>query len=189
MSSGGSGAPWSSETGSSTRDPLPRARRGGGHVTTPTGLVLLLPNWRVAQATAAFLARRQRLLLEDTLRGLLPSADCTRRQVAAVLVLDGRVVGSGANGLPVGSCTGGDCPRGRTSYDETPAFSDYAGNCDAVHAEVAAIVEAGPLADGAVCYTTCAPCRWCAEELAAAGVARTVVVDLGGSATPVSTPG
>lgn len=115
--------------------------------------------------------------LKSTLKELRRQADCSRRQVGCVLVRDGQVVGRGSNGLPAGSCTGGDCPRGRLSYEEQPAFVGYAETgCTSVHAEVAAITDAGDLASGSVAYVTCPPCDGCAAALKAAGVRVTLIV-------------
>ena len=110
------------------------------------------------------------------LASLVRGVDCRRRQVAAVLVApSGDIVGKGWNGLRRGSCRGGDCPRGLTTYAEVPAFSEYASNCAALHAEVSAITEAGERARGAALYVTCAPCPDCARAIVAAGVASVTV--------------
>lgn len=116
-------------------------------------------------------------IVDDLLRETAARADCTRRQVGAVILRDsGLVVGIGWNGLPDASCRAGACPRGQKSYDEIPASSDYAGNCAADHAERQAIARAGKWAAGATLYVTDEPCPWCAEACTAAGV--TVVVRL-----------
>jgi len=117
-------------------------------------------------------------MIEEVLASWATQADCSRRQVGAVLVLYGEIVGGGRNRLLAGSCTAGDCPRGRTTYSETPAFSSYAGNCAAEHAEVAALRVAGPLARGATAYVSCEPCSWCADALLSAGVVKVIVVPL-----------
>jgi dCMP deaminase len=107
----------------------------------------------------------------NELRELAPSADCRRRRVAALVVRDGVVVGRGVNGLPdERSCLAGECPRGLLSYDEVPASSSYAGNCDATHAERAALAEAGELARGAELHVTATPCQWCEEAAWEAGI-------------------
>ncbi|MDG4783240.1 dCMP deaminase family protein [Micromonospora sp. WMMD961] len=108
-------------------------------------------------------------------------ADCTRRQVGAVVVRDHRIVGTGYNGAPSGvpGClTAGACPRGRLSYDQLAADSSYS-NCVAVHAEANALLRAGFEASrGAVLYITDPPCHECSRLIAAAGIARVVTPDL-----------
>lgn len=115
-------------------------------------------------------------------------ADCTRRQVAAVITdEDRRIVSTGYNGAPSGrpGClTSGACPRGRMSYDEVPAFSQYAagaGACIALHAEVNAVLFARRNLTGCTIYITCQPCPDCAKVVAGAGLARVVYRDTDGS--------
>ncbi len=110
-------------------------------------------------------------------------ADCTRRQVGAVIVSpDGSVVSTGyngrASGLP-GCLTEGACPRGRMTYAEQPAGVGYAEtSCDAAHAEANAIIRAGrDRCVGATIYVTDLPCHGCLVLIAAAGIARTVTPD------------
>lgn len=111
------------------------------------------------------------LLTHDEIRLLLArassQADCRRRRVGAVLVgTCGSVHGIGWNGLPSGSCLAGECPRGLLSYDEVPASSDYRGNCEAVHAEVAAIRAAKEHALCGTMFITDEPCPGCREAMA-----------------------
>lgn len=118
-------------------------------------------------------------LIKGLLRIRKSQADCRRRQVAAVIALDGYVVGTGFNSLPDGSCTEGDCPRGLLSYDEAPRDTGYknpAHPCHAVHAEEAALREAGEKAVGAIVYVTDWPCDQCYPLLKNAGVAGIIKV-------------
>ena len=118
------------------------------------------------------------MTIDEMLRKARDGADCSRRQVGAVVLHpDGWVLGWGWNALPSLSCSKGECPRGRTTYEETPAFSDYTGNCEAIHAETRALRQAGLLARGSTIYITCEPCPGCAAEIAEAG-ATVVVRDL-----------
>ena len=123
-------------------------------------------------------------LVRSMLRKAAAQADCSRRQVGAMLVAPGGLVlGVGYNGLPTGSCSAGACPRGLLSYDEIPAFSDYRGNCNAIHAEVMAIQRATrltPFPADTVCYVTCQPCPDCAAVLVDVGVQRVEIVSLDG---------
>ncbi len=107
-------------------------------------------------------------------------ADCTRRQVGAVIVKDNRIVSTGYNGAPAGDpgCLSGVCPRGRLSYEEVAPMSSYdtgAGACISVHAELNAIIygDYAKIRD-ATMYITCDPCNGCARVIRGAGIARIV---------------
>lgn len=56
-------------------------------------------------------------------------ADCTRRQVGAVIVRDNRIVATGYNGGPSGgpSCLSGQCPRGQLDRDQMPGYAHGGG--------------------------------------------------------------
>ena len=107
-------------------------------------------------------------------------ADCTRRQVGAVIVApDGSILGTGYNGAPSGEpgcLSDGACPRGQLSYAEAPAGQDYEGTrCTALHAELNAVVRVGrDRCRGATIYVTDAPCYLCELVIKAAGIARVV---------------
>ena len=102
-------------------------------------------------------------------------ADCTRRQIGCVLVLDNRVIATGYNGAPAGDdgCLSGACPRGRLSYNEVPKDSPY-DNCIAVHAEANALIYARTSCVGATAYITDTPCPSCLKLLRGAGIDRIV---------------
>lgn len=105
-------------------------------------------------------------------------ADCTRRQVGAVVLdRDHRVVAVGYNGAPAGRpgcASAGACPRGKFTHAQLPPDAPYS-NCIAVHAEANAVIYA-PRSSlvGATVYTTDAPCHECRRLLMGAGVARAV---------------
>ena len=108
-------------------------------------------------------------------------AACTRSQVGAVIVASNRVIATGYNGAPAGQleCTEGGCPRGLLSLAEcastqTDPTSGY-DNCISAHAEINALLFAGPAARGATLYVTRAPCPWCAKVVAAAGIEKVIV--------------
>lgn len=107
-------------------------------------------------------------------------ADCTRRQVGAVIVApDGSVVATGYNGLAAGlpGClSAGACPRGRLTYAEQAADVGYeSSGCRAVHAEVNAIIRAGrDRCVGATIYVTDEPCFHCSVVIEGAGIGRVV---------------
>jgi dCMP deaminase len=103
-------------------------------------------------------------------------ADCTRRQVGAVIVKDNRIVSTGYNGAPAGrpGCLDGACPRGQLSVSEVVPGSSYdtgPGSCIAVHAEANAIIYADyERCRGAVLYCTDEPCEGCCKLIAGAGI-------------------
>jgi deoxycytidylate deaminase len=72
-------------------------------------------------------------------------ADCTRRQIGAVIVWADRIWASGYNGPPSSGqpgCMDGACPRGQFTHEEYPGQNqgnhDYS-NCISVHAEINAM--------------------------------------------------
>lgn len=96
---------------------------------------------------------------------------CITAQVGCVLVRDNRILSTGYNGVPSGEvhctdqgfCRAGveRCGNGRGSR--------------AIHAEINAIGQAarhGISTEGAIAYTTLAPCKKCAECLLASGIAQ-----------------
>lgn len=95
-------------------------------------------------------------------------ADCSRRQVGAIIVdQHDRVVSTGRNGSPPGgpSCLKGECPRGRMTTEAVAPASSYdsgAGMCIAVHAEANAIIYGDPVRmRGGTIYVTHEPCVGC----------------------------
>lgn len=91
---------------------------------------------------------------------------CLRRQVGAVLALDGRIISTGYNGTPRGvpHCTPNVCNA------EKPCV-------DTIHAEANTVAFAAQNAIstyGTVLYTTASPCRECAKLLINAGVVEVV---------------
>lgn len=108
-------------------------------------------------------------------------ADCTRRQVGAVLMApDHSIVATGYNGGPSKgfSCLQGECPRGRLSHDELPADSPYdtgGGSCVALHAEWNVLIRASwaQMVD-ATLYVTEEPCHICKVLISGTKIARVV---------------
>ena len=104
----------------------------------------------------------------DVARAVAARADCSRRQVGAVIVDEqNRLVSSGYNGSPPGgpSCLKGECPRGQMSKEAVAPESSYdsgAGMCIAVHAEANAIIYGDPFRmRGGTVYVTDKPCVGC----------------------------
>lgn len=128
-------------------------------------------------------------------------ADCTRRQVGAVIVRQQRIVATGYNGAPAGmpGCLSGACPRGhhrQITFDNGSwcacghpwpcpdyhapgsGYNTPAGYCIAIHAEANAILYAGrERCLAAILYITHHPCDGCAKLIWAAGIARIICPD------------
>ncbi len=102
-------------------------------------------------------------------------SNCSRRQVAAVLVRDCRIISTGYNGTPRGvrNCSDGGCPR---CSSDTPSGTNLA-QCLCSHAEENSIVQAayhGIAVKGATLYTTFSPCLLCAKMIINAGIVEVV---------------
>jgi dCMP deaminase len=102
-------------------------------------------------------------------------SNCLRRQVAAVIVKDTRIISTGYNGTPRGvrNCFEGGCPR---CSGETPPGKDLA-ECLCSHAEENAITQAachGIAVEGAKLYSTFSPCLQCAKMIINAGICEVV---------------
>ena len=101
--------------------------------------------------------------------------NCSRRQVAAVIVKDQRIISTGYNGTPRGvpNCCEGGCAR---CASDVPSGSDL-GECICSHAEENAITQAayhGIALRGATLYSTLSPCLICAKMIINAGITEVV---------------
>lgn len=110
---------------------------------------------------------------------------CVRRQIGAMVVRYGDVVGVGYNRVVIGagdlvSCAA-VCRRAHGDGAVDSAYHD----CYAVHAEAAALLDAGRRAAGATLFVTDVPCHNCAILVVAAGVVR-VVIGQAARAVPVA---
>lgn len=107
-------------------------------------------------------------------------ADCSRRQVGAVIVSrDNRVVATGYNGAPAGvpGCASeGACPRARSGVEAlVTSYDTGAGACIALHAEQNATLRASWAdMEGATMYVTCEPCPGCLRTITGTPVERVV---------------
>ncbi|MBR7156296.1 MAG: cytidine/deoxycytidylate deaminase family protein [Lentisphaeria bacterium] len=102
-------------------------------------------------------------------------SNCSRRQVAAVLVRDKQIISTGYNGTPRGikNCADGGCPRCNSNVPS----GEQLGQCLCSHAEENAIVQAaynGIMVKGATLYTTYSPCLLCAKMIINAGIVEVV---------------
>lgn len=98
-------------------------------------------------------------------------ADCSRRQVGAVLMTpDHSVVATGYNGAPPGhpGClTAGACPRGLSDVLPGSSYDTGVGACIALHAEQNALLRATwDDMFGSTIYITDEPCDGCRRMIA-----------------------
>ena len=102
-------------------------------------------------------------------------SNCSRRQVAAVVVRDKQIISTGYNGTPRGikNCSEGGCPRCNSDVPSGQGLHQ----CLCSHAEENAIVQAaynGLMLKGATLYTTFSPCLLCAKMIVNAGIVEVV---------------
>ena len=102
-------------------------------------------------------------------------SNCLRRQVAAVIVKDTRIISTGYNGTPSGikNCFEGGCPRCASSAPS----GEHLGECICAHAEENAIIQAacyGMALRGATLYCTDSPCLLCAKMIVTARIKEVV---------------
>ncbi len=101
--------------------------------------------------------------------------NCSRRQVAAVIVKDQRIISTGYNGTPRGikNCCDGGCPRCNSDTPSGQGLTD----CICSHGEENAIVQAayhGISVKDATLYTTYSPCLLCAKMIINSGIREVV---------------
>ena len=102
-------------------------------------------------------------------------SNCSRRQVAAVIVKENHLLSTGYNGTPRGvkNCFDGGCPR---CAGHTPSGAGL-DECLCVHAEQNAICQAaryGINVSDATIYITLSPCLTCAKLIINAGIKEVV---------------
>ncbi|MBI3987573.1 MAG: cytidine/deoxycytidylate deaminase family protein [Lentisphaerae bacterium] len=102
-------------------------------------------------------------------------SNCLRRQVAAVVVKERRIMSTGYNGTPSGirNCFEGGCPR---CSGDSPSGVQL-DECICSHAEENAIVQAafhGVSLREAMLYCTDSPCLLCAKMIVTAGIREVV---------------
>jgi dCMP deaminase len=111
----------------------------------------------------------------DIARQVAARSNCMKRQVAAVIVSEKRIISTGYNGTPRGvkNCNEGGCPR-------CNGFSESGKNleeCLCSHGEENAIVQAsyhGIAIRDATLYTTYSPCLMCSKMIINAGIRKVV---------------
>ena len=102
-------------------------------------------------------------------------SNCRRRQVAALIVVEKRIISTGYNGTPRGikNCYEGGCPR---CAGDSKSGANL-GDCICAHAEENAIVQAafhGISVRGGTMYCTISPCLMCAKMIINAGLKEVV---------------
>jgi len=95
-------------------------------------------------------------------------ANCLKRRVGAVIVLNNRIIATGYNGTPEGirNCLEGGCRR--CAHPEQFQPGTGYDLCICVHAEQNALLSAarfGIAVEGADMYSTMRPCFGCTKEL------------------------
>jgi dCMP deaminase len=142
-------------------DALPSSRHAGGVKQTR----LDRPDWDPYFMDIAHVVARR--------------GNCLRRQVAAVIVKDRRIISTGYNGTPRGvrNCFEGGCPRCASKAPSGTALGD----CICSHAEENAITQAayhGIFVRGSTLYSTLSPCLQCAKMIVNAGIVEVVYEDV-----------
>jgi len=99
-------------------------------------------------------------------------ATCLRRWIGAVIVVDDVIVSTGYNGNPRGMphCDEIGCIRDELDI----ASGERMEICTGVHAEMNALIFAGPASRGGTLYSTIVPCNTCAKMIVNAGIKRVV---------------
>ena len=102
-------------------------------------------------------------------------ANCSRRQIGAVLVKDKQIISTGYNGTPKGikNCNEWACER---CGSDTPSGTNLV-KCSCCHAEENSIVQAalhGMHTKGSVLYTTFTACTQCAKMIINAGIIKVI---------------
>ena len=105
-------------------------------------------------------------------------SSCCRRQVAAIIVKDNRIISTGYNGTPRGAknCDEGGCPR-CNAPKSVIASGAALEDCLCSHGEENAIVQAayhGVAIEGSTLYTTMSPCLMCAKMIVNSGIVEIV---------------
>lgn len=108
-------------------------------------------------------------------------SNCVARQVGAVIARDNRQLATGYNGTPprMRNCHEGGCPRCQERQRGEIESGEDLGRCLCTHAEANAIMHCAILGietgtEGAVLYTTLAPCLECTKMAVTIGIRRFV---------------
>lgn len=102
-------------------------------------------------------------------------SNCMKRQVAALIIKDKRIISTGYNGSPRGTrnCNEGGCARCNSFADSGTKLDE----CVCSHGEENSIVQAayhGIAIKGSTLYTTFSPCLTCTKMIINAGIVEVV---------------
>lgn len=111
----------------------------------------------------------------DIAKVVASRSNCSRRQVAAVIVKDKRIISTGYNGTPRGTknCNEGGCPRCNNLVESGTRLDE----CLCSHAEENSITQAayhGVSVKGGTIYSTFAPCLMCTKMIINSGICEVV---------------
>lgn len=93
---------------------------------------------------------------------------CLRRQLGAIIAVDGKIVSTGYNGPPSRHAHCTVCPRASLKSGERLDL------CSAVHAEANAIIFARCSVSNGTIYISVSPCKSCAGMIINSGIKRVV---------------
>jgi len=107
----------------------------------------------------------------DIAKVVATRSNCSRRQVAAVIVRDKRIISTGYNGTPRGTrnCNEGGCPRCNNLVESGTRLDE----CLCSHGEENAITQAayhGVSVKGGTLYSTFSPCLMCTKMIINSGI-------------------
>jgi len=111
----------------------------------------------------------------DIAKVVATRSNCSRRQVAAVIVKDKRIISTGYNGTPRGTknCNEGGCPRCNNLFESGTRLDE----CLCSHGEENAITQAayhGVSVKGGTLYSTFSPCLMCTKMIINSGIREVV---------------
>lgn len=111
----------------------------------------------------------------DIAKVVATRSNCCRRQVAAVIVKDLRIISTGYNGTPRGTrnCNEGGCPRCNNLVESGTRLDE----CLCSHGEENAITQAayhGVSVKGGTLYSTFSPCLMCTKMIINSGIREVV---------------
>ncbi len=129
----------------------------------------------VIEAMSSFVRPDWDAYFMEIARVVARRGNCMKRQIAAVVVRDQRIISTGYNGTPRGArnCNEGGCPRCNSL---APSGTDL-DECICNHAEENAITQAayhGISIKGATMYCTYSPCLHCTKLIINAGIEQVV---------------